>query len=492
MTPLTSCLPFPSSRLPLALNTIRTFAGTGYGSYGGDGGQANAAELYAPQGLAVDGYTGNVYIVDRLNSCIRMVSKSGIITTVAGTGKSTGYSGDGGPATSSLLNFPDGVSLDTNAGVMYMYISDTSNHRIRMVRTGIITTIAGNGAIGFSGDGGPAIAASLSSPSKTAIDPLSRNVYIADSGNARIRMVAVKNGFISTVVGNGQFGYTGDGGPATSAALGYPSGLAVDTSGNLYISDILENCVRMMKKSTGIITTVAGTGVFGYSGDGGLATIAKLKGPAGIAVDAISGDLFIAGAGSNRIRKVMKSTGFISTVAGNGQFRYTGDGGPAINATFCGPGSVALDASSGMMFIADVDNNVVRAVNMGVTASSAPSASPVPTPTPSFLPTTFYPTNNFSQLYQPTGTPTKFGEIRIVSFTSARSNPRLTVFQFKSPYPTPPCIEYNPQLHSLRRCTRLISGSNYHHSGRFECCRVLGGWWRCFSSSSILSCWCCH
>jgi hypothetical protein len=136
MTPLTSCFPFPSSRLLLALNTIRTFAGTGYGSYGGDGGQANAAELYAPQGLAVDGYTGNVYIVDRLNSCIRMVSKSGIITTVAGTGKSTGYSGDGGPATSSLLNFPDGVSLDTNAGVMYMYISDTSNHRIRMVRTG--------------------------------------------------------------------------------------------------------------------------------------------------------------------------------------------------------------------------------------------------------------------------------------------------------------------------------------------------------------------
>jgi trimeric autotransporter adhesin len=415
----------------------------------GDGGQANAAELSVPVGLAVDGYTGNVYIVEEVNSCIRMVSKSGVITTVAGTGKSTGYSGDGGLATSSVLNYPSGVSLNTNAGVMYMYISDTFNHRIRMVRTGIITTIAGNGAVGFSGDGGPATAASLSSPSKTAVDPVSGNVYIADSGNARIRMVTVKNGIIDTVAGNGQFGYTGDGGKATSAALGYAYGLAVDASGNLYISDILLNCIRMVKKSTGIITTLAGTGAYGYSGDGGLATVAKLKGPGGIAVDAMSGDLFISGVGSSRIRKITKSTGIISAVAGSGLFGYSGDGGPAINATFAAPSSIALDASSGMMYIADRDNNVVRAVNRGVTASSAPSASLAPSPSsvPSAgapIPTT-YPTSNFSQLYQPTGAPTKFGEIRIISSTFPRSNQRLAVFQLKSPYRTPPYLEYNPQ-----------------------------------------------
>ena len=384
----------------------------------GDGGQARAAELSIPRGLAVDESTGDVYIVDELNSCVRMVSKSGIITTVAGIGGSTGFRGDDGPATSSLLYFPSGVSLNTDVGIMF--ISDTFNNRIRMVtkRTGTITTLAGNGAYGFSGDGGPAIAASLASPSKTAVDPVSGNVYIADSGNSRIRMVTASNGIISTVAGNGQFGYAGDGGPAISAPLGYPSGLAIETSsGNLYISDIMSNCIRMMTKSTGFISTVAGSGAYGYSGDGGVATAASLKSPAGIALDAVSGDLFISGAGSGRIRMVLKSTGIISTVAGTGRYGYTGDGGLATNASFAGPVGVALDASSGIMYIADSGNNVVRAVSRGITVSPAPSTATVPAPSTNMpiASGSYYPTNNSSQPYEPSSAPTKYGKSRVGS-----------------------------------------------------------------------------
>lgn len=380
----------------------------------GDGGQARAAELSIPGGLAVDESTGDVYIVDEFNSCVRMVSKSGIITTVAGIGGVTGFRGDDGPATSSLLYYPSGVSLNTDVGIMF--ISDTFNNRIRMVtkRTGTITTLAGNGAYGFSGDGGPAIAASLASPSKTAVDPVSGNVYIADSGNSRIRMVTASNGIISTVAGNGQFGYAGDGGPAISAPLGYPSGLAIETSsGNLYISDIVSNCIRMMTKSTGFISTVAGSGAYGYSGDGGVATAASLKSPAGIALDAVSGDLFISGAGSGRIRMVLKSTGIISTVAGTGRYGYTGDGGLATNASFAGPVGVALDASSGIMYIADSGNNVVRAVSRGITVSPAPSTATVPAPSTN-MPIAS-PTGNSSQPYEPSSAPTIYGESRVGS-----------------------------------------------------------------------------
>lgn len=411
--------------MPQALGSIKTFAGTGKRGYMGDGGQANAAELFAPGGLAIDGSTGDVYITDEDNNCIRMVSKNGVITTVAGTGNEPGYSGDGGPATSSYLFHPSAVSLSANAAVLY--ICDCFNNRIRMVtkRTGIITTLAGNGEYGFSGDGGPASEASLASPSTTAVDSVSGNIYIADSSNSRIRMVTVSNGIISTVAGTGSFGSTGDGGPALSAKLGYPIGLAVATSsGNLYISDYLSNCVRMIEISTGIITTIAGTGAYGSTGDGGKATVAALKYPAGLALDSISGNLFICGAGSNRIRMVTKSTGIISTVAGNGSYAYTGDGGPAINATFNGASSIALDASSGTMYIADRGNNVVRAVSRGVTASSAPSTAVTPTPSsnaPDYSRSN-YPTNNSSQYDQPSYAPSQYGEIRDLILAMCQSN----------------------------------------------------------------------
>ena len=220
--------------------------------------------------MAVDA-SGNLYIADTGNNRIRKVSATGIITTVAGNG-SAGYSGDGGPATSAQLDGPEGVAVDGSGN---LYIADTCNNRIRKVSaTGIITTVAGNGSAGYSGDGGPATSAQLSLPAGVAVDG-SGNLYIADSGNNRIRKVSA-TGIITTVAGNGSPGYSGDGGPATSAQLNQPAGVAVDASGNLYIADSSNNRIRKVS-ATGIITTVAGNGFDGYSGDGGPATSAATQ-----------------------------------------------------------------------------------------------------------------------------------------------------------------------------------------------------------------------
>jgi sugar lactone lactonase YvrE len=342
---LTLLLLFFSIFSAKAQGIITTVAGNGINGYSGDGGLATAAMLRNPTGVAVDA-SGNLYIADYINNRIRKVSPSGIIITIAGTG-TFGYSGDGGPATSAQFANPRGVAVDGSGN---LYIADLINHRIRKVNliTGIITTVAGRGAGGYSGDGSLATAAQLSFPSGVAVDG-SGNLYIGDNGNNRIRKVNLGNGIITTVAGNGTVGYSGDNGPATSAQLSGPAGVAVDGS-NLYIADGNNYRIRKVNLSTGIITLVAGNGAGGYSGDGGLATAAQLYAPEGVVVDG-SGNLYIAEINNNRVRKVNLSTGIITTVAGNGTVGYSGDGGPATSAQLTSPTGVAVDGS-GNLYIA--------------------------------------------------------------------------------------------------------------------------------------------
>ena len=278
-------------------NIITTFAGTGNAGYGGDGGAATSAQINYPNGIFV-GTSGNVYIADTTNSKIRMVTSAGIITTLAGTG-TTGSSGDGGAATSAQLNSPYGVSADISGNV---YIAVQGNNKIRMVTsTGIITTIAGTGTYGSSGDGGAATSAQLNSPYGVSVD-ISGNVYIADTYNSKIRKVT-STGIIITIAGTGTDGRSGDGGAATSAQLNGPSGVSVDISGNVYIADGSNSKIRMVT-STGIITTFAGMGTQGDSGDGGAATAAQLNYPSGVSVD-ISGNVYIADISNSKIRLVV-------------------------------------------------------------------------------------------------------------------------------------------------------------------------------------------
>ncbi len=337
---------------------ISTVAGTGTGTdgYNGDGGQATAAEFYEPTGVAVDA-AGNLFIADTGNSVIRKVSPAGIITTVAGTG-TQGYSGDGGPATAATLNLPWGVAVD---GAGDLFIADSFNNVIREVSpAGIITTVAGNGKIGYSGDGGLARNATFFDPRGVAVDAVG-DLFIADTYNDVIRKVS-PSGLITTVAGTGTQGYSGDGGPATAATLDGPWGVAVDTTGNLFIADLGNRVIRKVSPA-GVITTVAGTGTQGYSGDGGPATAATLNAPWGVAVDT-AGNFFIADRYNDVIREVSPA-GIITTDAGTGTQGYSGDGGPAPAAKFHEPTGVAVDAA-GDLFIADGWSDAVRRVTAGL------------------------------------------------------------------------------------------------------------------------------
>jgi len=348
---------------------IATIAGNGTPGFSGDNGPAISAQLNYPQGIAVDS-AGNLYIADPGNpystdpsnksSRIRTVA-NGVIATVAGNGTS-GFSGDNGPAISAQLNYPQGVAVDSAGN---LYIADTSNNRIRKVANRVIATVAGNGALGFSGDNGPATSAQLANPWGVAVD-FAATLYIADNGNNRVRKVS--NGVIATVAGNGARGFSGDNGPATSAQLNNPAGLALDTLGNLYIADYGNNRIR--KVSGGTITTVAGGGA--SLGDNGPATSAQLNLPYGVAVDS-AGNLYIADWGNNRVRKV--SGGVITTVAGNGTRGFSGDNGPAINAQLANPEGIAVD-SAGNLYIADFGNSSIRKVSNGVIATVAGTGTP--------------------------------------------------------------------------------------------------------------------
>jgi sugar lactone lactonase YvrE len=333
-------------------NLITTMAGNGGIGFSGDGGQATNASLDNPYGVAVDD-TGDLFIADANNNRVREVNSFGTISTVAGIG-SAGFSGDGGLAASAGINDPIGVAVD---GIGDLFIADADNNRIRKVDTyGTITTVAGNGNADFAGDGSPATNAALSYPYGVAVDGAG-NLFIADLGNNRIRKVDT-NGIMSTVAGDGTVGYSGDGRLATNAALADPYGVAVDGAGNLFIADLGNNRIRKVDP-LGIISTVAGNGIAGYSGDGGLAINAACSTPAGVAVD-VAGNLFIADSGNNRIREV-GTNGIIFTVVGNGTAGYSDDDGQATNAVLSYPIGVAVD-SGGNLFIADSGNDRIRKV----------------------------------------------------------------------------------------------------------------------------------
>ncbi len=329
-------------------STITTAAGSGR-EYSGDGGPATGAQLYGPEGAAVDA-AGDIYIADTVDNVVRRVATDGTITTAAG-GVNWGYSGDGGPATSAGIDLPAGVATDAAGN---LYIADELDNVIRKVANGTITTVAGTGDYDFSGDGGPATSAELNMPQGVAVDAAG-NLYIADTYNYRVRKVAV-DGTITTVAGNGTAGFSGDGGPATGAQLNAPAGVAVDLAGNLFIADCGNNRVREVAPN-GTITTVAGNGTGGYAGDGGPAISAQLNSPSGVAADG-AGSLYVADTCNHRIRKVAID-GTITTVAGTGTAGYSGDGGSATVAQLNYPYGVAVDAA-GRIYIADTDNNVIR------------------------------------------------------------------------------------------------------------------------------------
>lgn len=331
---------------------ITTIAGSVSG-YSGDGGTATAAKLAYPAAVAI-GDSGKLYIADKQNNCIRRISPTGIITTIAGV-PTGGYGGDGGPATTARMNAPTGVAVDAAKNI---YIADQGNNCIRRVSaTGIITTIAGTGTPGYSGDGGPATAAMLSTPVALAVDG-GGNVFVADQTNNRIRKIST-TGIITTVAGSGSMsGFSGDGFAATAALLSGPAGIAVTGSGALYIVDQMNNRIRMVNPA-GVISTVVGSGVSGYTGDGGNALTARLSFPAGV-VATDSGYIYIAEGNNNAIRKVDLS-GIITTIAGDGSSGFAGDGGAATASRLSAPNSLAVDAS-GKVYVADAGNNRIRKI----------------------------------------------------------------------------------------------------------------------------------
>ncbi len=343
--------------------TISTIAGTGQAGDSGNGGPAIKAQLNDPRGIVTDP-AGNVYFCDRLNNLVQKIDTNGIITTIAGTGVA-GYNGDNIPGTEAQLSHPWRVTIDPAGN---LYIADAANDRIRkLAPNGIITTVVGTGQPGYSGDGGQALAANLRIPEQAELDVFG-NMFIADSGNNVIRKVS-PSGVITTVAGNGfgastgnangeGGGYSGDGGPATNAELNLPISLAVDPSGNLWISDQGNNVIRYVNASTGIITTVAGIhNNYSYTGDGGPAAKATFYSPAGIALDA-AGNLYVTDAGNNVLR-VLLTNGNIETVAGNGNAGDTGDGGPATSAEMNSLRQVAV-GTFGDIYIADSFNHAIR------------------------------------------------------------------------------------------------------------------------------------
>jgi len=322
-----------------ASGTIQTRAGNGTLGFSGDGGLATLAALNSPASVVVD-ISGNIFIADTGNNRIREVIADGrTINTVAGNG-AAGFSGDGGPAINAELNFPNGVFLGPVSGDIFF--ADTGNSRIREVVADNIQTVVGNGTTGFIGDGGKPSSAELNGPMGVFVDGVG-DVFIADTMNWRVREVVELMGNIQTVAGDGGVGFSGDGGPATSAELGFPAGVFADRFGNIFIADSDNFRVREMAATTGNIQTVAGIGSQGFSGDIGPATSAQLRQVFEISVDT-SGNAFIADWSNGRIRKVVSRTGTISTVAGNDTSGFSGDGRPATNAALFGAFQAFVDS----------------------------------------------------------------------------------------------------------------------------------------------------
>jgi trimeric autotransporter adhesin len=342
-------------QLNAATGVVSLIAGNGTVGFSGDNNLAPGAQLNNPFAVAVDS-SGNIYISDTNNFRVRKVSPSGLITTIAGNG-TKGYSGDGGSALSAQLSQPAGIAVDSAGNV---YVADQAANVIRKISGGNITTVAGGGSI--LGDGGQATNANLSGPLGLAIDS-GNNLYIADRQNSRIRKVTVSSGVISTVAGNGTFGFSGDGSAATSAQIAFPSDVAVDSTGNIYIADLGNHRIRKVTTG-GVISTLAGTGAQGFTSSGPLSS-AQFWQPASIAADN-SGNVFVLDSGNNRIVKV--STGAVSIVLGGGS--ALGDGGPATNGQLGYPTGITTDAA-GNVYIADQINQRVRKVSGGVITTIA-------------------------------------------------------------------------------------------------------------------------
>lgn len=349
---------------------ISRFAGNYISGYSGDWGLATSACISQPSGVYAD-RKGNVYIAEFGNHVIRKVDIYGTISTVAGTG-TQGYSGDGGPATAAKLNHPTRIAMD---GAGNLYIADAFNEVIRKVSTsGVITTVAGNHTRGYSGDGGPATAAQFDDPNGVWADAAG-NIYIADSHNNVIRKVNT-SGIISTIIGNGynagttNGGYSGDGGPATAAELWYPESVIIDDAGNFYIAELFNNIVRKVN-AAGIISTIAGTGASGYTGDGGPATSATFRGPYDVAINS-AGVIFITDNQNDAVRSI-DASGIIHTYAGTGTSGNSGDGGSPDAAELHVPIGISIDQYD-ELFIADAYNDAIRLAGPWLTSVSHSSA----------------------------------------------------------------------------------------------------------------------
>jgi len=330
--------------------TITTVVGTGTGGFAGDGAAANVANINFPTSITRSS-SGTLYIADTFNVRIRTVQSDGIIRTVVGTG-TRGFSGDGAAATSALISSPYGVAVDTAGNI---YFSDSLNHMVRKVGTnGTITRIAGTGVQGYGGDGLNAVDALLNLPTGLAVDTAG-NVYVADTQNHRIRKITT-DGKIATVFGTGQPNYNGDGGAGSESPIFYPEGVALDSAGNLYVADTFNHRIRKLS-AAGVVTTVAGNGVATFRGDGAAANAASLNYPRGVFVDA-SGNILIADSINNRVRMVTEN-GVIRTIAGTGLFGDSGDDGPAAQAKFRYPRAVISDGSGGYLVL-DTDNHRIR------------------------------------------------------------------------------------------------------------------------------------
>lgn len=357
------CYNYPYGGCPYGYGAISTFAGTGLLGNSGNGASAASSQLTQPVALAFDS-SGNLYVADRAGNMVRQVAASTHIISGALSGSASADSG------SQVFHQPSAVALD-RSGRLYVLDQGTGTVRRFSQFRGAMVLVAGSPSTngGYSGDSGPAIHAQLNHPAGMAFDRAG-NLFIADTLNHRVRKLVSATGTIVTIAGSGTAGYSGDGGPAAAAQLSRPGGVAIDSEGNLYIADSAASVIRKVDARTGLISTVAGTGKAGFAGDQGPAIAAQLNSPQGVSVDT-QGNLFIADTGNQRVRELAARNGIITTIAGKGSKGYSGDGGPSARAQLNKPYATAIDAA-GNLYIADSGNGAVRKVRPDP-QSSAPA-----------------------------------------------------------------------------------------------------------------------